>query len=644
MVYAVFRVPFDSFDFNAISGWLLNLSQQCIPEYDYLTDTPLSSSLDLFATNLMAAGSATLQALRAWASLLFHFGRLLIHILFVLVPSIVHFLRSLQPLIASGYRWWSSLDLAVQLGVLGVLSLLAVSWWIAKNRFIGRAHQFITERVNTATAWYDEQWRSLTLWVSKRSQIAAAVLPHFVWWAVLCLALWFAPNVLCNAHFTLSFVGCFVWPSVRTYAVIRKYTELAVPAAFRALDEKEQKQIRECIDPLSQWLYFWASRAAVQWVYFAAVYAISFVPELVTAALRPFLFEFAVMAVVSEWAILWLLAISAAPQWVVGRLSSSCFGFADDRQRGDRRREIAHRPLFSLSAANSLLLQILSVVRLAAPAVISEAIHDAVHQFAIFFVFFFVSPKTGALVLGYLLPIYCSIASLRNLRELRDKIDIWNSDRRRNLITPDASMLAADPQRESKQTPRASNRWAFWLKPLELFSFRGADDLTKNERKKRKMHHEADQVVSAMVQRLRYWIVFAAVECACFWIGRHFAHFVPFWDHLKFALILWLQLPFTPFWSTDVLYRWLMAPVAALDIAHILHRHDAVGATQKEEAAEEGTARAPGIERTQSNEVKAERKQLPAQRRRRKSESFLLSSSRKRERDGDPAADFLWRD
>ena len=295
--------------------------------------------------------------------------------------------------------------------------------------------------------------------------------------------------------------------------------------------------------------------------------------------------------------------------------------------RGSRRREIRSGGLadhISLSSVNALLSRMLSVIRLFVPNVVYETIHDGLYQFLIFFSFLLFSPKLGCLMLGYLLPIYTSILALYHLHELRSKIELWNSGQRDELITPEPSLLITDPNSSqmlrsrrnrhrqtttnvlspSRSNPVVSRRrnegissnlddggasvsasksWSslrFWLKPLNMFSFHGTDDLTKNERKRKKMHQEADHVLSTIVDRLKYWIVFAAMEWMYYVIGEQLGlmYYVPFWNHIKFALILWIQLPYVPY-SAQTLYEYLIVPVVVLDIQGSGHQgNEVIGA------------------------------------------------------------------
>merc|ERR1711879_810800 len=123
---------------------------------------------------------------------------------------------------------------------------------------------------------------------------------------------------------------------------------------------------------------------------------------------------------------------------------------------------------------------------------------------------------------------------------------------------------------KSNDNDTASQSWSslsFWLKPLDMFSFHGTDELSKNERKRKKMHQEADHVLSTIVDRLKYWMVFAVMEWGYQVIGDQIGGYIPFWNHFKFALILWLQLPYVPY-SASTLYEYLVIPVVVLDIGH----------------------------------------------------------------------------
>ena len=303
---------------------------------------------------------------------------------------------------------------------------------------------------------------------------------------------------------------------------------------------------------------------------------------------------------------------------------------ADDGNEDDRsqRRAIRSGGLadqISLSSVNAVLSKMLSVIRLFVPNVVYEIIHDGLYQFLIFFSFLLFSPKLGCLMLGYLLPIYTSILALHQLHELHSKIELWNSDQRDELITPEPSLLITNPtsnemvrSRRKKGRSSTSNvlspsrsradrpvpavddaestSWSnlkYWLKPLNMFSFHGADDLNKNERKRKRMHQEADHVLSTIVDRLKYWIVFAAMEWVYCFIGDQLGlrHYVPFWNVFKFALILWLQLPYVPY-TAPMLYEYLIVPVVILDITQSEDEQD-ITVIEEDRAREE---RVPAVE------------------------------------------------
>eukprot|EP00486_Rosalina_sp_Unknown_P008352 CAMPEP_0201579458 /NCGR_PEP_ID=MMETSP0190_2-20130828/27020_1 /ASSEMBLY_ACC=CAM_ASM_000263 /TAXON_ID=37353 /ORGANISM="Rosalina sp." /LENGTH=236 /DNA_ID=CAMNT_0048013907 /DNA_START=1359 /DNA_END=2069 /DNA_ORIENTATION=+ len=126
-----------------------------------------------------------------------------------------------------------------------------------------------------------------------------------------------------------------------------------------------------------------------------------------------------------------------------------------------------------------------------------------------------------------------------------------------------------DQQQQSKNgTSWSSSLWN--LIPTKMFSFNDNDDLDKTERKRKEMHKEADYVIATIVERLKYWIVFATLQWIYYFIGEQIGlqYYIPLWNHAKFALILWIQLPSVPY-SAQKLYEFVILPVRILDITHI---------------------------------------------------------------------------
>ena len=240
-------------DINSITRWLNDLSFQCIPDWEALVNEPLSSTFDVFSTNLIVAVSTTLNALQAWTAFLFHLCRLCAHILFLSIPYI-------KPVVVSSFKYWNSLDLTVQLCVLASLSAVALLYWIRKNRFIGRGHHYVRQQMDRTKSWFTgkwqsahkwctDKWQSLIHWISVRSQMTAQIFPHLVWWSLLWVLLWFAPESLYEAHSVWSFIGCFVFPMIKTYSNIRKYA-MFTPSGS-TLNEKEKSLVLLIVCTLS---------------------------------------------------------------------------------------------------------------------------------------------------------------------------------------------------------------------------------------------------------------------------------------------------------------------------------------------------------------------------------------------------------
>merc|ERR1711915_445199 len=102
----------------------------------------------------------------------------------------------------------------------------------------------------------------------------------------------------------------------------------------------------------------------------------------------------------------------------------------------------------------------------------------------------------------------------------------------------------------NKKTEKSE--WSLWsLMPLKMFSFHGTDELKKNEQKRKAMHNEAENAIEAIVNRLKYWIVFAVFEWI-YYLVEHKMNFIPFWYHIKFALILYIQLPYVPMSALEI--------------------------------------------------------------------------------------------
>lgn len=317
----------------------------------------------------------------------------------------------------------------------------------------------------------------------------------------------------------------------------------------------------------------------------------------------------AIFQLICDWAILSILIMDTSLQFLSQLLTTKIFQFEQSIQSQSQiRREIRSRNTsladkISLSSINSLLSLLLNILRPFVPSFIYNIIHDGLYQVVIFGSFLFISPVLGSHILGYLLPIYTSILALHNLQELQHKIALWNNNQRQDLITPQISQCETSPIRGknggSHLRSRAKNgtsssailspprenveentkengqSWSssLWnLIPTNMFSFTGNDDLEKAQRKRQEMHKEADYVIGTIVDRLKYWIVFATLQWIYYFIGEQIGlqFYIPLWNHAKFALILWIQLPYVPY-SALKLYQFVILPIRILDITHIDH-------------------------------------------------------------------------
>lgn len=231
---SIMAEPFSDFylDITPITNYFNDLATQCTPDWQSFSNQPLSGTLDVFSTNLIVAITATYHAIEAWITLLFHLCRLLLHIIFLSFPYI-------KPIIVGTYKYWNSLDLTIQLTILGLVLATALSYWIRKNRFIARAHLYFQHHLDRLKSWSKARWRSLIHWISVRSQMAAQIFPHFVWWMLLPLFLWFAADHVYAAHSVWSFIGCFVFPAIRTYSNIRKYAMITPPESDESQDSPQ---------------------------------------------------------------------------------------------------------------------------------------------------------------------------------------------------------------------------------------------------------------------------------------------------------------------------------------------------------------------------------------------------------------------
>jgi len=125
---------------------------------------------------------------------------------------------------------------------------------------------------------------------------------------------------------------------------------------------------------------------------------------------------------------------------------------------------------------------------------------------------------------------------------------------------------------------KAEDTWTSWsLRNLRTLSTRftslvGADEHSKNERKRKAMHQEASYVIQNMAERVKYLVVFAVMECVDYFVVQRIGVdcYVPFWNQIKLTCILWLQLPYVPY-SAHAMYAYVVMPLYALDITHMDH-------------------------------------------------------------------------
>ena len=371
------------------------------------------------------------------------------------------------------------------------------------------------------------------------------------------------------------------------------------------------EKIQECINPLKTWLQFWSCRACVLFTYCLMTYALSWIPGMAidyasewynnSNIINYININSAFFQIICDWAILWLLVVDSSLQYLSQVLTTKIFQFeAYASLQSSQRREIRSQTRrtsladkISLSSINSLLSFILNIIRPFVPSFVYNILHDGLYQFVIFGSFFFISPVFGSYILGYLLPIYTSILALHNLEELQHKISLWNHNQRQNLITPpppsSSSFVESVPVKGNagselrsrikngagngilsppKEKTWSSSIWS--LIPTNMFSFKGNDDLEKNERKRQEMHKEADYVIRTIVDRLKYWIVFDMLLWIYYFIGEQIGlqYYIPLWNHAKLTLILWIQLPYVPYSALKV-YEYVILPIRILDITHI---------------------------------------------------------------------------
>ena len=111
---------------NSFGDWLNDLYLSCIPDFDTLLNEDFSSTLALFSDRLYLAAGATLNALTAWLKLLFYLCRLVIHMILLAYPYV-------KPPITKSCKYWNSLDLTVQLSIIGFIISILISYWIKKK-------------------------------------------------------------------------------------------------------------------------------------------------------------------------------------------------------------------------------------------------------------------------------------------------------------------------------------------------------------------------------------------------------------------------------------------------------------------------------------------------------------------------------
>jgi len=602
-------------DYNAIQLWFYELYISMKPDLDLnsLLDASLSSSFESFTDGLVAAAIATLTALESWLKLIFYFCRLLLHLVLLAYPYI-------KPPVVRSYRYWNSLDLAVQLCVIAFLVFILISIHVKKNRYIQRTNHYVHRKLRKMKRCFASKWNKVICWISTRSKMAAKVFPHFVWWLMLCTLLWFIPQHIYALHHTLLFFFCFLFPSLRSYSIIRKYSHIMQSSSD--ITDLHKKSLQECISPLNKWLQFWSCRAFILFAYYVCEYLLSYLPTFILYGVNDYVVmeDTSLFEIIMDWSILWLLLIDSSLSFFATQLTAKIFQLDTniraanhDDSSSRRRTEIRSHSTtladrISLSSINSLLSFVLKMTRPFLPTFIYNIFHDGLYQFLIFFSFIFISPMMGSYLLGYLLPIYTSILALHSLQDLQHKIALWNNDQQYDLITPHHSTLfsSSPPKngikhRKNGKNPQVpilspskakSNRvavsspssdsetdehlsWSSWsLKSIRSVivtpfnSFIGGES-DKNERKRQAMHQEANYVIQTIVDRLKYWVVFASIEWMYYFVGEQVGlqFYIPFWSHMKFALILWIQLPYVPY-SALKLYEYVTLPIRVLDITH----------------------------------------------------------------------------
>eukprot|EP01083_Nonionella_stella_P277503 943362_1 len=117
------------------SFWLNELYIQCIPDFEALSNTKLSATFSLFTDKLWIATSTTYTACKSWIKLLFYLCRLMIHIILLSYPKI-------KPIFVESYSYWNSLDLTVQLSIIGFILFICISYYIKKNHYIQRTNNY----------------------------------------------------------------------------------------------------------------------------------------------------------------------------------------------------------------------------------------------------------------------------------------------------------------------------------------------------------------------------------------------------------------------------------------------------------------------------------------------------------------------
>ena len=227
------QLPFDiEFNLNSTMDWLNELYLSCIPDFNTLLNEDFPTTFGLFTSRLGLALAATFNAFTAWLTLIFYFCRLIIHFILMAYPYI-------KPPITKSYNYWTSLDLTVQLSIVGFIIFILISYWIKKNRYIQKSYNYFNQQCDKIKNWFKSKWNSVILWISVRSQMTANILPHLMWWSVLIALIWFSPEHIYASHHVLLFIFCFITPSVQTYSIIRKYSYLTKSSSSTSIETQK---------------------------------------------------------------------------------------------------------------------------------------------------------------------------------------------------------------------------------------------------------------------------------------------------------------------------------------------------------------------------------------------------------------------